>query len=512
MALAESTTRTLELALDTINIKKQAIIFANTRRSAEKSAEELAKNLKDDFSLEEIEHKILNALSSPTKQCKRLAFCVKRGVAFHHSGLAPKQRGIVEDSFREGKIKVICSTPTLAYGLDLPAFRVILQNLKRYSSRGLRYIPVLEYLQMSGRAGRPKFDNLGESIAIATTEKQKQELTDIYLNGEPEDIYSKLATEPALRANILSLIATEFVQNKDELLNFFSKTFWAHHYGDMYQLNVIITRILNMLEMWDFINVEGDIDFDEDVPINASLLGKRVSQLYLDPLTANGIIVGLKKANKDTKTFAFLQLISHTLELRPLLRVKKTEEELMEIVITKYEGDLLQEFVDYEYSEDKHSYLNSLKTALFFFNWINEFSEEKLLEKFDVRPGEISVKLQISKWLIYSSVELAKIVGLKEIINPLMKLDARLKYGTKEELLSLLKLKGIGRVRARKMFNNNIKDLGSLKRAKFDILAQLIGNNIAINIKKQVGQDFSKMKVQKNKRKGQLSLKKYEKS
>ena len=65
-----------------------------------------------------------------------------------------KQRELIEDNFREGVIKIICATPTLAYGLSLPAFRSILKDLRRYGPRGMAYIPVLEYLQMSGRAGR----------------------------------------------------------------------------------------------------------------------------------------------------------------------------------------------------------------------------------------------------------------------------------------------------------------------------------------------------------------------
>ena len=157
--LAESA---IDLALETINMKKQALIFANTRMSAEKTAEDLAKKLKDPKNQEllELENKVLKSLSSPTRQCKRLSQCIKNGIAFHHSGLSPVQRDLIEESFRKGIVKVICSTPTLAYGLDLPAFRVILKDLKRFTSRGLQYIPVLEYLQMSGRAGRPKYDNM----------------------------------------------------------------------------------------------------------------------------------------------------------------------------------------------------------------------------------------------------------------------------------------------------------------------------------------------------------------
>src|SRR3990167_3212462 len=129
------------LALDTINLGKQAIVFANTKRSAEKAAEEIAKSINvGNADLERISDGILNALSRPTKQCERLAFCVKKGIAFHHAGLVEKQRHLVEENFRKGLIKIICCTPTLAYGINLPAFRSIVKDLKRYTMQGLSWI------------------------------------------------------------------------------------------------------------------------------------------------------------------------------------------------------------------------------------------------------------------------------------------------------------------------------------------------------------------------------------
>jgi len=131
------------------------------------------------------------------------------------------------------------------------------------------------------------------------------------------------------------------------------------------------------------------------------------------------------------------------------------------------------------------------------------------LEKFDIKPGEIASKLERGNWLLYTATELSKILHFKGLIADMIKLRLRLKYGAKEELLPLLKFKNIGRVRARKLFNNHIKDVSGVKKADFMKISQLLGNNTAINIKKQVGQDFTKLKVKKGRRKGQMSLKKY---
>src|SRR3989338_8590682 len=202
---SEAGNGTLDLALDTIELGKQALVFVNTKRSAEKTADDISNKIKtNDEKLKELSEKALKALSRPTKQCERLGRCIKKGIAFHHAGLVAKQRQLIEDSFRNGTIKIICATPSLAMGVDLPAFRAIIKDLKRYGSNGLNYIPVLEYLQMSGRAGRPKFDKFGESICVATSDNDKKKIYERYILGEPEEIYSKLAVEPEIDSPNLS--------------------------------------------------------------------------------------------------------------------------------------------------------------------------------------------------------------------------------------------------------------------------------------------------------------------
>ncbi|KPQ43211.1 MAG: ski2-like helicase [Candidatus Methanoperedens nitroreducens] len=95
--------------------------------------------------------------TSEVDTAKKLAMCVANGSAFHHAGLISEQRKLIEGGFRKGIIKVIAATPTLAAGLNLPARRVIIKGYRRYDVNfGQVPIPVLEYKQMAGRAGRPE--------------------------------------------------------------------------------------------------------------------------------------------------------------------------------------------------------------------------------------------------------------------------------------------------------------------------------------------------------------------
>ena len=503
----------LNICLDTIEKEKQALIFVNTKNSAEAEAERISRKLRlgedDKKKLEELSTKAMTALDRPTKQCQRLALCIRNGVAFHHAGLHSAQRELIEDNFRAGIIKIICATPTLAYGVNLPAFRVVVRDLKRFSApRGMSWIPVLEFLQFCGRAGRPDFnDEYGEAICIAETESEKERIIDVYINGEPEELLSKLAVEPVLRTYVLSLIATEYANTHDELMKFFGKTFYAHQFRDVKKLQGIIQRILKSLKEWEFVIINKDF-------LEATRLGQRVSQLYLDPYTAHYLVTCLKRArSKALNEFSFLQMVCYTLELRPLLTVRVREFEFIEEKIAEFSSSVLSlepSMFEPEYDE----YLKSIKTALFFLDWINEREEETLLEQYNIRPGETRVKLELADWLLYSSEELCKLTRMHGLIKELAKLRIRLKYGAKEELLPLLRLRNIGRARARKLFNNKVKTLEDVKKADITKLTQLIGKQTALSIKKQIGEDLreEKVKVKKGKRKGQTSIKKFEKS
>lgn len=516
----------IDIILDTLKKGKQALVFVNTKPRAEKAAEEISKAvaLKGDEKpyFEDISKSALSALERPTKQCERLALCLKKGIAFHHAGLAQKQRELIENSFREGKLKVICCTPTLAYGLDLPAFRVIVKDLKRFGSRGMDWIPVLEIQQMFGRAGRPSYDKEGEAICIAKDIIDGKEIRSRFISGKPEEIYSKLAVEPVLRTYLLSLISAGFVDSRESIFSFFRKTFWAHQFQSMESLYVIIENMLSALAEWRFVSLPESIEHTEQNDfvsadeigknssgiIRATPVGKRVAELYLDPLTAHHLIECLNESGKKAHSgFSYLQMISDTLEMYPLLNVKTKEYEDVEDFLLENREFLLEkepEAYDLEYED----FLKSIKTAMLFSDWTDEKDEDFLLDKYNVRPGELSVKRRIADWLLYSSEELCELLGMRKTRPELEKLRICIDYGAKEELLPLLRLKGIGRIRARILYNNRIRDLGDVKKAELSTLSQLIGKTLALDIKSQLGEELSeeKVKVRENKRKGQINL------
>ena len=467
---------------DTLEKQKQALIFAMTRKQSEATAKKAAvfthKLLteKEKTALSKGAERIKRVLEQPTSQCAALASTVEKGASFHHAGLLQKQREIIEDLFREGAVKIICATPTLAAGVNTPAFRVVIPSLYRYTELGSQRIPVREYKQMSGRAGRPAYDTRGESILFARSEIEADELLQEYVNGEIEEVSSKLGIEPVLRTHLLGIIATGYAFDLSSLEQFFSKTFYFTQFGNDTSFYQKVTSLLRELEEMGFVESNAK-------RFSATPLGRRVSELYLDPVSAYSMIGFLKK--KRYEELAYLYSLVNTSEMSPFFSIPKKLEANVWAELEEKKS-LLGVDVDREMFLDAHM-LKKFNTALILKEWVNEAPEEKISEDYGIQPGIMHSKKQIAEWMAYSEFELSKALGLNEHLAPLLRLQKRIKQGIKEELLQLVELRGIGRVRARRLFRAGIKTLADVKKTDVQDLAKIIPSTVALRVKEQMG-------------------------
>jgi len=472
------------LALDTLKKEKQALVFTNTRRMSESISKKLAKitdkylTEQDRVELNKAAEKILSVLETPTEQCKLIASLIRQGSCFHNAGLLQKQRSIIEEMFKKNHLKFISSTPTLAAGVNLPAFRVIIQSLYRYDANGKYSIPVFEYKQIAGRAGRPKYDTIGQSIIIAKNEVEKEKYTDYFINGETEKIDSMICTESELEFHLLATISSGFIFDFDSAENFFSKTFYALQYSDLALLYKKIGSALTKLEEMGFIKIT-------DKKIEATVLGKRTAELYLIPASAYRLISYLKQ--RKFEDFSYLFMVSDAFEFEGLLinAPASKSKEFDVVCLLEENRESIPANIDVEMFED-HSLISKIWMANFLKEWISEVKEQIICETYNIRPGLLMSRVENAEWILYSLAEFAKILGIQEHLPKLKKLEKRIKSGIKEELIQLCELEGIGRVRARKLFNAGIKTILDVKKTDIKDLEKTLGKKLAAKVKSQL--------------------------
>ncbi|NYT00928.1 MAG: ATP-dependent DNA helicase [Methanocellales archaeon] len=464
----------IALSMDTICDGGQCLIFTNTRRNSESTAKGLGRAIKDMIDPDDVG--VLMDLAGEirdigeTDLCEKLASCVEKGVAFHHAGLRSEHRRIIENGFRSNLIKAVACTPTLASGLNLPARRVIIRNYKRYDFNfGLTPIPVLEVKQMCGRAGRPGLDPYGEAVLIARNFDELNELMENYVLAFPERIWSKLGTENALRTHILSTIATGFALSRSELFDFIEATFYGSQ-QERWSIEHVIDDVLQFLEN------EG-MSTESNGELHATQLGKLVSKLYIDPLSAS-IIINAMVSMQDPSLITLLHLVCKTPDMRKLYLRSKDYI---------WVQDFVEEHKDkFICADDGEWFLAEVKTAMMFLDWIDEVEENDITTKFGIGPGDIRTLTETAEWLLHSTAELSAFLRLP-FTRETRHLVMRIKYGINKDLLKLVTLRGVGRVRARRLYDAGFTDFNKLKKADHKKIGEMVGNRIAIRILEQLG-------------------------
>ena len=186
------------------NLGIPAIIFVLSKKKCEK----MAQNIKETsyVSVQESESaiKFFDSNLREFKNCSQyveMRKVVSRGIGYHHSGLIPKIREVVEFLIKNKLIKIVFATETFAVGLNFPVKTVVITSLKKPTQNGFRFLTTSEYKQMAGRAGRRFLDPFGNVILMLFNPKSKLAYpawSDINLivNGNPNSVKSKYVIEP----------------------------------------------------------------------------------------------------------------------------------------------------------------------------------------------------------------------------------------------------------------------------------------------------------------------------
>lgn len=528
----------------------QVLMFVGTRRSAQSEAKNLAKRVRKRLekenperlsALKEIAEKLTGR--SQSNLAEQLAACLSSGVGFHHAGLTNAQRKDVEAAFKDGLLVALTATPTLAAGVNLPARRVLVRDLKRWDDGMSRPLPVMEVRQMLGRAGRPKYDTKGEAwVYCKGTDgwEVADAVSDRYFFGPIEDISSKLASEPALRMHVLASIATGGLVHKGSIEHFFSSTFLGASMPPS-QLRERLTSMLDWLveerfvrrcgpdehftPSWANDSVDEHEAWDDTVPAwatsahhtqgvsweperpgakplqransahptpsfgftratsleqtggwvqpvaedgpdmryEATAMGERVTQLYLDPLSASILRRGLRRAvrrcvRKDAPVsdFGFLHLAVATPDFVSLW-AKSADFEVNSPTWLKANATEDELLVEPGYAE---AMLSDIKSAWMVEEWTEETTLRQLEKELDVLPGDVHHRIDLMGWLLAGAQQVLltddvfadeHLPVVADLVQRISTLQQRVRHGCKTDLLQLVNIRHVGRQRAREL-------------------------------------------------------------
>lgn len=535
---------------DAMDESSQVLLFVGTRKSAQAEARNLSKRVlkrlkKEDSSKIPRLNELANQISQSSNQSSisdQLAESVQGGVAFHHAGLTHQQRKLVENAFKEGVLIALTATPTLAAGVNLPARRVLIRDLKRWDDGFNRPLPIMEVRQMMGRAGRPKYDTKGEAWIYCKNSDGWEEADAVsqrYFFGQVENISSKLASEPAMRMHLLALVSTGGYNHKGKILHFFKHTFLGKCLPSS-QLEERVTQMLDWLVEERFLRNLGpdsnydseehttnDIDepWDDSIPSwvtaaretegvelqkvspqpqtsahsiptfgfqsakklhqhssslqtefdNNSIqyegteLGIRISQLYIDPLSATILRTGLRRfvrravrQDGPVSTLGILHLVCSTPDF-PALWAKSKDLEPNSQMFLKMNSSEDEFVLEQTYLEDM---IAKTKSAWMLEQWCEEDSFRVLETTFDVAPGDVHQRTTVAEWLLYCAKEILLLDDvfshehssyIAEIAQKFGLTKQRMRHGCREDLLQLVNIRNIGRNRARELASMGLR-------------------------------------------------------
>ena len=299
---------------------RPVLIFCPTRASTISTAKFLLNN---------------HIFSKSKKRCnhnpsdKILNECMQQGIAFHHAGISLEDRTAVEKEFLAGSINILCSTSTLAVGVNLPAYLVIIKGTKSWNSSEIQEYSDLDVLQMIGRAGRPQFETHGCAV-IMTDSKMKQTYENL--------IHGTDVLESSLHLNLIEHLAAETsletVYSIETAVNWLRNTLFYVRFGKNPAAYQEVNRYVSFHSVEDS-QINQFCQYLLDTLVKVKIIdisnGEYKSTAYGNAMTRHYISFESMKQFINAKKFLSLQGILNLLatsEEFSVMRVRHNEKKL----------------------------------------------------------------------------------------------------------------------------------------------------------------------------------------
>lgn len=465
-----------------IEDNSQALSFVSTRRFTESLATYVAKKIDKKTTKEQkqkfkqVADKLLEVPkkkgSLPTTTCLKLAEAAEKGVVFHHAGLFNEQKEIIEDEFRNGNILMITATPSLMYGVNLPSKYVVIRDHTRWTSNGPASIPVFDYEQMSGRAGRPQYDDVGYSYLVAKTMDEAFDLKARYVNGEIELTNSKLIdNKDAIYKQIIAQIASSLSKNLDDLNDFFGKTLYGFQMKNNPSMSMFAQDSLN----WE---LESALEF---------LLQNGIIRATPEGLKTTDFGNLIAKSNYAVETAVKIKEYVSTMEKLNPAEMIYALAETPDLPLISFKGRKSKDPVRDKLSECGLFAVdigNPEATAVSLIEWIDERNEYEIENAYNVYSASTRRSAYEASRLVKFAKNTLEVLGNYSNLKDMDYLSARLYYGVKEDIIPLVVgVKRLGRKRARllmKTFGDNLSEASEKDLQKVEGIGPKLAGKVKI--------------------------------
>ncbi len=191
--------------------------------------------------------KTISKDAASLKSAQLLRQCLPKGIGFHHAGMLPDMKHIVEKLFSMGLIKILFATETFAVGINMPAKTVCFDNLRKYTGIGFRYLNSKEYFQISGRAGRRGIDKTGLSVSVIHRPSADFDKIEEFTKEDKLPLISQFKLTYNTVLNLLNLHSEAEVQ-KILAMNFYTYQKLKDKSGDRRVLSLIKARFTKVVK------------------------------------------------------------------------------------------------------------------------------------------------------------------------------------------------------------------------------------------------------------------------
>ena len=191
-----------------------ALVFSFSRKDCERLARANRRRAllsrEETARMEELQEQLLGKYELDQDFLASEVFSLaRRGVGYHHAGMLPLHKELVEQMFTSGLLRLLFTTETFALGINMPARTVAFSGLRKFDGVNFDYMRRRDFLQMAGRAGRQGLDTEGLVYLMLSERDLAQAPLDRLLNAESEPITSRFKLSWSSLLHLVSHLGRE---------------------------------------------------------------------------------------------------------------------------------------------------------------------------------------------------------------------------------------------------------------------------------------------------------------